>query len=82
MQPSLEPLSPYRTSEEAAAFCRVSPRTFRAYVKKYRIPRHGPGRNKFLDADLIDFMADPECFLAPRSRPPRRGGREYTPVSI
>lgn len=80
--PSQSVQSPYLTSEEAAMFCRVSDRTFRAYVRKYRIPRHGPGHNKYLEADLRDFMADSGCFV-PRSRPmPRRENRKYVPVRV
>lgn len=73
--------SPYLTAEEAARFCRVCLRTFKAYAKKYQIPRHGPGRNKYTERDLLSFMAEPECFIMPKPLP-RHANRKFTPVRI
>ncbi len=73
-------LSPYLTSEEAAAFIRKGHSTFRAYVRRYKIPRHGPAGDRYLEEDIRAFMRDKACFLG--LRPPKPRERAFTPVRI
>lgn len=81
MQDNHEPISPYKTTGEAAAHIRKGVSTFRAYVKRYKIPRRGPAGDRYLASDLDAFMADSACFLG--HTPPRRGfDKTFTPVRI
>lgn len=81
MQQSRAILSPYLSQEQAATFVNRKERTFRDYVKKFKIPRYGPARNQYLVDDLRAFMENPYCFLKNKPAP---NGRSfgYTPVSI
>lgn len=73
--------SPYKTTEEAAAYIRKGLSTFRGYVRRYKIPRHGPAGDRFRTEDLDAFMADCNCFLHPVRRKVREK-TSFTPVSI
>lgn len=76
---SRAPESPYLSASEAAAFVKRSERTFRGYVKTYKIPRYGPGRNLYLKDDLRAFMEEPYCFVRNKPLPPSRSFG-FTPV--
>jgi hypothetical protein len=41
------------TLKEIAEVYRVSPKTFRKYLKKYSIPHEGLGRNKRFDLETV-----------------------------
>lgn len=71
--------SPYLSTSEAATFVKRSERTFRDYVKTYKIPRYGPGRNLYLKDDLRAFMENPYCFVRNKPLPPSRSFG-FTPV--
>lgn len=73
--------SPYRNLGEAAAFCRKAKSTFRAYVRKYRIPKKGPSGDLFLVDDLQKFMDNPFCFIIPPKDTPR-GNAPYKPIVL
>lgn len=73
--------SPYMTADEAAAYIRKGRSTFRAYVKRYNIPRHGPAGDRYLMSELESFMADSTCFLGLRALPPKRAA-SFTPVKV
>ena len=73
--------SPYKTTEEAAAYIRKGLSTFRGYVKRYKIPRHGPAGDRYLVTDLDAFMANSACFLG-NSPPPRTRNKTFMPVKI
>lgn len=75
------PKSPYKTADEAAAYIRKGLSTFRGYVRKYKIPRHGPAGDRYRIEDLEAFMADCTCFL--KTTPPIKGeSRAFTPVHL
>lgn len=74
--------SPYLSLEEAAKFVKRSDRTFRRYVKQYKIPTYGPGRCLFMREDLQAFMEDAGAFLGAKRRPAPRRAYGFTPVSI
>lgn len=77
--------SPYLSQNQAAQFINRSSRTFREYVRKYKIPKYGPSRNLYAEEDLLAFMQTPHCFLAnaPKPKPkPRPRSVLFTPVSI
>ena len=73
--------SPYLPQVQAAAFIHRKERTFRDYVKRYKIPRYGPGRNLYLVDDLRAFMEDPDCFLGKKTLP-RSRSFGFTPVRV
>lgn len=74
--------SPYVTAEEAAAYIRKGLSTFRAYVRRYKIPRHGPAGDRFLVEELEAFMADSHRFLG-QSRPAsKRKTGSFTPIRL
>ena len=58
-----EPFGPYHTTQSAASYLDYNYDYFRTIVKKYRIPRRGPSKNRFAQSDLDSFMADPQCFI-------------------
>lgn len=74
--------SPFKTTEEAAAYIRKGLSTFRGYVRRYKIPRRGPAGDRFHTADLDAFMTDCHCFLHPARRVQTRETSSFTPVSI
>lgn len=81
MQDSREQKSPYKTTEEAAAYIRKGLSTFRGYVRRFGIPRRGPAGDRFLVSDLDAFMADCTCFHG-SAAPPRTRDRTFKPVKI
>lgn len=74
-------VSPYLSQEQAAQFVNRSDRTFREYVRKYNIPKYGPGRNQYAEDDLRAFMIDPHCFIKSKQLP-RSRSIQFTPISI
>ncbi len=74
--------SPYKTTEEAAAYIRKGLSTFRGYVRRYKIPRHGPAGDRFRTEDLDAFMVDCNYFLHSARRSQIREKSSFTPVSI
>jgi len=58
-----KPVGPYHTTQSAASYLDYNYDYFRTIVKKFRIPRRGPSKNRFAQSDLDAFMADPQCFL-------------------
>ncbi|MDK2957624.1 MAG: hypothetical protein PWQ57_3122 [Desulfovibrionales bacterium] len=73
-------LTAYLTRKEAADYLRYSLTTFDRHVRAFKIPRYGPGRNRFYREDLDKFMNNPQCFKAERRVKQRRQG--WTPVVI
>lgn len=73
--------SPYKTADEAAAYIRKGLSTFRGYVRKYKIPRHGPAKDRYRIDELDAFMADCTCFLETIA-PMKIGRRSFTPVQL
>lgn len=59
---------PFFRTAAAAVYCGFSERHFRDLLKKYIIPRTGPGRKVFARSVLDAFMSDPESFRAMRSK--------------
>lgn len=56
-------VGPFHTTQSAASYLDYNYDYFRTLVKKFRIPRCGPNKNRFAQSDLDAFMADPQCFL-------------------
>lgn len=73
--------SPYLSQEQAARFINRSDRTFREYVRKYKIPKYGPGRNQYAEDDLRAFMENPHCFLK-NKHPAQSRSVGFTPVRL
>lgn len=73
--------SPYKTADEAAAYIRKGLSTFRGYVRRYKIPRHGPAKDRYRVDDLDAFMADCTCFLDDTTQI-KTNERAFTPVQI
>lgn len=57
------PVGPYHTTQSAASYLDYNYDYFRTIVKKFRIPRRGPSKNRFAQSDLDAFMLDAQCFL-------------------
>jgi len=74
--------SPYLNQEEAAAFINKAASTFRAYVRKYKIPRKGPGRNRYHIDDLRRFMDAPFCFIIPPRGDKPRNNAPFKPIEL
>lgn len=53
---------PYLNFGNAAEYCGYHPDHFRRLTRGANIPRLGPNRNRFAQADLERFMADPDAF--------------------
>jgi hypothetical protein len=47
----------------AAAYCGYNDKYFGKLSAKFKIPRHGPKRNKFKRSELDLFMREPEAFI-------------------
>lgn len=47
----------------AAGYCGYNDKYFGKLAAKYKIPRHGPNRNKFKRSELEIFMREPETFI-------------------
>lgn len=58
----MDTTGPYYNLTQAATFCGYGPDHFRRLIRGSNIPRRGPNRNRFAQADLERFMADPKCF--------------------
>lgn len=63
--------------KRAAEYCGYNGKYFGKLAVKYKIPRHGPRRNKFKRSELELFMREPEAFLRVY-RERRTGFREVT----
>lgn len=69
----------YLKIKDAAHYCGYSYDRFRQLAKHYRIPRKGPGKNRFSRFDLDLFMDDPTAFSEPGHL--RRQPGRFTPVT-
>lgn len=74
--------SPYKTTEEAAAYIRKGLSTFRKYVRQYQIPRHGPSGDRYRVEDLDAFMADSHRFIGQSRSMRKRKTGPFTPVKL
>ena len=63
--------------KKAAEYCDYNDKYFGKLALKYKIPRHGPKRNKFKRSELELFMRDPEVFIRVQSET-RTGYRMVT----
>jgi len=78
----MDATSRYLSLADAATFCGYRPGYFSKLLRRYALPRKGPGGNRFDVLDLEHFMSDPDAFK-PGSMPKRQhraGG--FTPVTI
>jgi hypothetical protein len=48
--------------KNAASYCGYNPKHFSRVVSGFKIPRHGPKRNRFKRSDLDEWMIRPSCF--------------------
>jgi len=53
---------PYLTTQSAAEYCGYSYDHFRSLVRRFQIPRRGPGSNRYAVSDLDRWMEAPDCF--------------------
>lgn len=57
-----KPVGPFMNGKESAAYCGYSYDHFRHLISQYNIPRCGPRRNRYSQADLDTWMANPNSF--------------------
>ena len=57
-----KPLGPYIAAKEAAEYCGYTYGYFRRLAADYKIPKRGPGGNRYATKDLDIFMNDPMFF--------------------
>lgn len=64
---------PFFNLAAAAEYCDYAPGTFERVVREFKIPRHGPKRNRYAKSILDLWMAHPDLFKE-NPLPARRGG--------
>lgn len=59
----MERIGPFLNAKDAAAYCCFTYTHFARLRATYRLPRYGPNRNRYAQADLEKWMKDPTCFM-------------------
>ncbi len=76
-------ISRWLTARQAAEYCGYNVAHFRRLAKEYKIPRYGPGKNRYDRLELDEWMRNPEYFLPTRvPTVRRRHPGQFTPVKI